>query len=181
MAHLPVAVVSPLLPVRAGLSREPLRAVISSFSPARRLSAAKCRDTTHQISQVVSTTNGASYTIEFDLANRSNPNGPGPADFQVIWDHTVVYDNAGVTTFGPTPSSVTVTGTGSDTLVFEGYQVNSLVRIIERNRARALHARHADSRIWLRGSTAQEVLPLTTFVVKIFQPPRLPAAYLLRW
>lgn len=74
-----------------------------------------------QISQVVSTTSGTSYTLGFDLSNDGA--GPGLADFQVTWDNNVVLD-VGPSAFGTTPFSVTgLTGTGSDTLGFQAYQV----------------------------------------------------------
>ncbi len=77
-----------------------------------------------KISQVVSTTSGASYTIEFDLSSRSGVSGDvGPADFQVTWDGTAVFEDKGLTAFGPTPFSVTVTGTGSDTLAFQAFDM----------------------------------------------------------
>ena len=79
-----------------------------------------------QISQVLSTTSGASYTIEFDLASRSGVTGDvGPAAFQVTWDGTEVFQDKGLTAFGSTPFSVTVTGIGSDTLAFQGFDLPS--------------------------------------------------------
>ena len=96
------------------------------------------------ISQTFATVNGQSYTFSFFLAgdfsslgvpsilsgNQSvignlkavDPNG----DFQAFWDGNLVFDStAGVdpTSFGFSQHSFAETGTGSDTIMFQGYNV----------------------------------------------------------
>ncbi len=72
------------------------------------------------ISQTLTTTPGASYTLSFWLAN--NASGSSGCDFQVQWNGTLVSggDISGCTGFGYTQYTFTVTGTGSDTLSFQG-------------------------------------------------------------
>ena len=86
-----------------------------------------------QISQVLSTVNGQQYTLSFFFGDvGGGPGGEAEApirrddpslpllDFQAIWDGSTIFDSqGGSTTF--TQFSFTVTGTGSDTLQFIGY------------------------------------------------------------
>jgi hypothetical protein len=72
------------------------------------------------ISQTLTTTPGQTYTLAFWL-NDERGDGPGSnTDFQALWDGTSEL-NQYTTTDGAIEYSFTVTGTGSDTLTFEGY------------------------------------------------------------
>ena len=72
------------------------------------------------LSQTLSTTSGATYTLSFWLDDTYG-DGPGSdMDFQALWDGVSVLDQ--YTTMSDfTEYTFTVTGTGSDTLTFEGY------------------------------------------------------------
>lgn len=70
-------------------------------------------------SQTISDTNGASYTFTFFVLNR---NGGSPELFQASWNGTVLLNlGTTVSTFGWTEYQYSVTGTGSDTISFTGY------------------------------------------------------------
>jgi hypothetical protein len=74
------------------------------------------------ISQILATSKGTSYTLSFWLANTFDPHSESDsADFQVLWNGTSLEDIVTTTAFGYTEFTFTVTGTGSDTLSFEGY------------------------------------------------------------
>jgi hypothetical protein len=72
------------------------------------------------LSQTLSTTSGATYTLSFWLYDTYG-DGPGSdTDFQALWHGVSVLDQ--YTTMSDfTEYTFTVTGTGSDTLTFEGY------------------------------------------------------------
>jgi hypothetical protein len=74
------------------------------------------------IAQTLSTQSGQSYTLSFLIANDY---GTQDADFQTLWDGVEVGDVSGINWFGYTEYTFDVTGTGGDTLSFEGYQVPS--------------------------------------------------------
>jgi hypothetical protein len=78
------------------------------------------------IAQTLSTTGGSSYTVSFWLANSySSGSSRGIADFQALWNGTSLEDIVTTTSFGYTEFTFDVTGTGSDTLSFEGYNAPS--------------------------------------------------------
>jgi hypothetical protein len=72
------------------------------------------------ISQTLNTVSGANYILTFDLSNRIASLWGG--DFRVLWDGRQVLDVSAVRSFGSTPFTIDVTGTGSDSLSFAGYQ-----------------------------------------------------------
>jgi hypothetical protein len=77
------------------------------------------------ISQTIGTQSGYEYTISFELQNNELTSD---ADFQVLWNGIEVFDESGLSAddYGSyTLYTVTVDGTGSDTLSFAGYQVPS--------------------------------------------------------
>ncbi len=74
------------------------------------------------VSQGITTTAGAYYTLTFSLQDFIVTGTP-PADFRVLWDGTLVLDIPG----GVNPNvwqsfTLYLPGTGSDTLKFEGYE-----------------------------------------------------------
>jgi len=76
------------------------------------------------ISQTVTTTPGQSYLLSFFMAAEIY-GGPATRTMNVLWDSTTVgspsfqYTGQGPTTMGWTQFNFTVTGTGSDTLIFQ--------------------------------------------------------------
>jgi hypothetical protein len=72
------------------------------------------------ISQTITTTPGLDYTVNFWVANDTA--APGQSDFQALWDGGLLADVSGANAFGYTDYTFDVTGTGSDTLTFAGYQ-----------------------------------------------------------
>jgi len=72
------------------------------------------------ISQTMTTSPGLGYTLNFWVAN--GVTAPGQSDFQALWDGGLLADVSGASAFGYTDYTFDVTGTGSDTLTFEGYQ-----------------------------------------------------------
>lgn len=74
------------------------------------------------ISQTVTTTPGQTYLLSFWVANDAA--APGVSDFQVSWDGGLVTDISGASAFGYTDFVFDVSGTGSDTLAFTGFQEN---------------------------------------------------------
>jgi PEP-CTERM motif len=74
------------------------------------------------ISQGIADMNGGVYTLSFNLLNEDGTNA---ADFEALWNGVVVLDVPGTSAFALTNFTVNVTGTGSDTLAFAGYQVPS--------------------------------------------------------
>jgi len=66
------------------------------------------------IHQVLTTSPGDSYTLDFWLQN----NGGTPSEFQVSWNAIVEIDTVNPAVFGWTEYTFPVTGTGSDTLTF---------------------------------------------------------------
>jgi hypothetical protein len=72
------------------------------------------------ISQTLGTTSGTKYTLSFWLWNIIGDGPESDTDFQALWNSTPLLDQF-TTTSGYVEYSYTVTGTGSDTLTFEGY------------------------------------------------------------
>jgi hypothetical protein len=72
------------------------------------------------ISQTLSTTPGQAYQVSFLLADTA----AGAADFKVLWNDELLTAVSGASSFGFTEYTLTASGTGSDTLTFEGYNVN---------------------------------------------------------
>jgi hypothetical protein len=70
------------------------------------------------LQQAIATKPGVQYNLSFWLAN----NSLSGSDFQVLWNGVVVYDNSSPA-FLYTKFSLTVVGTGSDTLSFRGYNL----------------------------------------------------------
>jgi hypothetical protein len=68
----------------------------------------------------MTTSPGLGYTLNFWVAN--GVAAPGQSDFQALWDGGLLADVSGASAFGYTDYTFDVTGTGSDTLTFEGYQ-----------------------------------------------------------
>jgi hypothetical protein len=80
------------------------------------------------ISQTLSTTPGNAYTLTFSLWNIYGE-GPGSnTDFQALWNGASLLDQV-TTTPDYVEYSYTVTGTGSDTLTFEGYNAPSAYQL----------------------------------------------------
>jgi len=75
------------------------------------------------LSQTLSTTSGATYTLSFWLVDSNGDGAGSDTDFQVLWDGSSVLDQ--YTTKDSTEYTFTVTGSGSDTLTFEGYNAPS--------------------------------------------------------
>lgn len=71
-----------------------------------------------QISQTLATTAGKSEVLTFSLTNEYAYN---TAEFQVIWDGKVIADILPSSPFGSKTYTFLLTGTGSDTLSFAGY------------------------------------------------------------
>ena len=75
------------------------------------------------ISQTLTTLPGRSYTVSFWVANEGS--APGQSDFQALWDGGQLVDVSGADASGYTNYVFDVSGTGNDTLTFQGYQVPS--------------------------------------------------------
>jgi hypothetical protein len=71
------------------------------------------------ISQTLTTTASQSYTVSFWLQDSQGDGPDSDTDFQALWNGTSLLDQ--YTTSSIVEYSFTVTGTGSDTLAFEGY------------------------------------------------------------
>lgn len=73
------------------------------------------------LSQTMTTSLGQGYILNFWVANDAA--APGQSDFQALWDGGLLTDVSGASaTTGYTDYTFDVTGTGSDTVTFEGYQ-----------------------------------------------------------
>jgi hypothetical protein len=70
------------------------------------------------ISQTLNTTSSQVYTLTFWLDNQGA--APGENDFQALWNGTSLLDETSATN-GNVEYTYTVTGIGSDTLEFEGW------------------------------------------------------------
>ncbi len=71
------------------------------------------------ISQTLTTVSGQTYTLTFWLSNEYGDNTGVSTDFQALWNGTSLLEQ--YTTSGLIEYTYIVTGTGSDTLTFEGY------------------------------------------------------------
>jgi hypothetical protein len=76
------------------------------------------------ISQLLSTTSGASYTLSFWLYDVQGDGLGSDTDFQALWNGTSLLDQF-TTDSGAVQYTFAVTGTGNDTLLFEGYNAPS--------------------------------------------------------
>ncbi|HEY1209851.1 MAG TPA: PEP-CTERM sorting domain-containing protein [Terracidiphilus sp.] len=76
------------------------------------------------ISQTLSTGSGTQYSLTFWLWTMIGDGAGSDTDFQALWNGTSLLDQF-TTTAGYVEYSYTVTGTGSDTLTFEGYNYPS--------------------------------------------------------
>jgi len=74
------------------------------------------------LSQVLTTVPGQMYTVSFYLTHLDTDS---QSDFYVQWDGTTLFDFLNGPSFPYTQYSTTVSGTGSDTLLFAGYEVPS--------------------------------------------------------
>ena len=72
------------------------------------------------LSQTMTTSLGQGYILNFWVANDTA--APGQSDFQALWDGGLLTDISGASVLGYTDYTFDVSGTGSDTLTFEGYQ-----------------------------------------------------------
>ena len=72
------------------------------------------------VDQTITDVSGDIYQLSFWLRQTST-NGPGAQGYQVSWDGTLLLNQNGVSDSTYTEFTYDVTGTGSDSLEFEGY------------------------------------------------------------
>lgn len=102
------------------------------------------------IAQTFATTPGATYNVSFAVANDSG--APGESDFKALWDGTPIQDVSGATSFDLTTYNLTETGTGSDTLTLEGYQVPAYYYVTDVSVSTASSPVPEPSGLWLVGT-----------------------------